>query len=86
MSTLDLQGVTCPMNFVKTKLKLETLATGDKLTVVLDDGEPIQNVPASLQQEGHAILESSDQGDGTWQVELVHLRAGYEGVWTALQE
>ena len=41
---LDLRGVICPYNFVKTKLKLDTMSAGEILAVILDDGEPIRNV------------------------------------------
>ncbi|HEX4966923.1 MAG TPA: sulfurtransferase TusA family protein, partial [Nitrospiraceae bacterium] len=37
---LDLRGVICPYNFVKTKLKLEAMAQGQILSVLLDDGDP----------------------------------------------
>ncbi len=57
MEELDLRGVICPYNFVKTKLKLETLEIGDQLMVLLDDGEPIRNVPQSITNEGHQILK-----------------------------
>lgn len=56
MEELDLRGVICPYNFVKTKLKLDTLAIGSQLVVLLDDGEPIQNVPKSIMNEGHQVL------------------------------
>ncbi len=55
----DFRGVGCPMNFVKTKLVLDTLKSGDKLRIFLDDGEPIENVPNSVKLEGHAILEQT---------------------------
>lgn len=54
---LDLRGVTCPLNFVKTKLKLEEMKKGEILEVILDEGEPIQNVPRSIKEENHEILE-----------------------------
>lgn len=57
----DLRGVACPMNFVKTKLALETINDGDVLKVLLDDGPPIENVPASVSAEGHEVLERSRQ-------------------------
>lgn len=57
MEELDLRGVICPYNFVKIKLKLETLDIGNQLTVLLDDGEPIKNVPQSIANEGHRILK-----------------------------
>ena len=53
---LDLRGVICPYNFVKTKLKLETMENGQTLSVLLDDGDPIRNVPSSVRNEGHEIL------------------------------
>jgi len=52
----DLRGVACPMNYVKTKLKLEMMDAGEKLEVWLDAGEPIKNVPMSLKNDGHKLL------------------------------
>ncbi|MGE0645834.1 MAG: sulfurtransferase TusA family protein [Nitrospira sp.] len=52
----DLRGVACPMNYVKTKLKLEMMDAGEKLEVWLDAGEPIKNVPMSLKNDGHTVL------------------------------
>ena len=54
---LDLKGVPCPINFVKTKLKLEDMSSGEVLEVVLDDGDPITNVSASVKDDGHRILK-----------------------------
>ncbi len=53
---LDLRGVICPYNFVKTKLKLEAMEEGQILSVILDAGDPIRNVPQSVSNEGHTIL------------------------------
>jgi len=64
----DFRGVGCPMNFVKTKLAMEPMAAGQILQILLDDGEPIQNVPGSVKLEGHAILEQAQQSDGHWSV------------------
>lgn len=55
---LDLRGVACPMNFVKTRLKLDKMSTGERLEVLLDDGEPIESVTSSVLSEGH-LIESS---------------------------
>jgi TusA-related sulfurtransferase len=56
---LDLRGVICPYNFVKTKLKLETMGAGQVLAVILDDGEPIRNVPRSVSDDGHTVLQQT---------------------------
>ncbi len=54
---IDLRGVSCPLNYVKTKLKLEEMEVGQVLEVLLDDGESIVNVPRSAKEDGHQILE-----------------------------
>lgn len=54
---IDLRGVLCPINFVKTKLKLEMMDSGQVLEVLLDDGEPIRSVPRSVKEEGHKIIK-----------------------------
>jgi len=54
---LDLRGVVCPTNFVKTKLKLEEMQSGQILEIILDDGEPIRNIPRSVKEEGHKIIK-----------------------------
>lgn len=53
---IDLRGVRCPLNYVKTKLKLEEMEVGQVLEVLLDDGESIVNVPRSAKDDGHKIL------------------------------
>ena len=60
---LDLRGVLCPYNFVKTKLKLDMLHPGQILSVILDEGEPMQNVPQSIRNEGHHILRQEHLGN-----------------------
>ncbi|MRR55467.1 MAG: sulfurtransferase TusA family protein [Deltaproteobacteria bacterium] len=56
METIDLRGVCCPTNFVKAKLALEMADSGDVLEFYLDEGEPVQNVPRSLKDEGNKLL------------------------------
>jgi sulfite reductase (ferredoxin) len=65
----DFRGVACPMNFVKTKIELATLKTGDILEILLDDGEPIENVPGSIKGEGHHVLDTK-KVDNYWQVTI----------------
>ena len=54
-ATLDLTGVACPLNWVRTKLALEELEPGARLTVLLDPGEPIDSVPRSAREDGHEV-------------------------------
>lgn len=45
------------MNFVKAKLKIEEINQGETVEFWLDQGEPINNVPRSLKDEGHLIID-----------------------------
>lgn len=61
---IDITKEICPMTFVKTKLKLETMGSGQVLEVRLREGEPLQNVPRSVEQEGHKVLDLiKEEGD-----------------------
>jgi len=64
---LDLRGVICPYNFVKTKLKLESMAPGQLLLVHLDDGDPIRNVPRSVSDDGHDVV-SQERAEQSFRV------------------
>jgi TusA-related sulfurtransferase len=56
MQKVDLRGIPCPINFVKAKLALELVDEGTQIEFLLDDGEPVKNVPRSLKGEGHKLL------------------------------
>ena len=61
--SIDLRSVPCPLSFVRAKLHLEKLETGQLLEVLLDAGEPIEQVPNSLIADGHQVksLEARDR-------------------------
>ena len=63
---LDITDKVCPLTFVKAKVTLEELDDGEVLKIRLNDGEPRQNVPRSLKEEGHEILSLDDNVDGTY--------------------
>ncbi len=52
---LDLRGIACPLNFIRTKLALERLVPGQILQVDLDRGEPQQQVTQGLERAGHGV-------------------------------
>ncbi|MBQ5451767.1 MAG: sulfurtransferase TusA family protein [Bacteroidales bacterium] len=54
--TLDITKEHCPMTFVKTKLRLAQINTGDILEVLLTEGEPLNNVPKSAKEQGFNVL------------------------------
>jgi len=64
--TIDITDVVCPVTFVMAKVALSELDDGQILSIRLNDGEPVQNVPRSIKDEGHRILKLADNGDGTY--------------------
>ena len=73
MSTIDLRGIRCPTNFVKAKLALEEIDNGTVVQILLDDGEPVKNVPRSLKADGHKLvgLKLTDEGHYILELEKV---------------
>lgn len=63
---VDITDVVCPTTFVKAKVALEELDEGQILAVRMNDGEPVQNVPRSIKEEGHQILKLLNNEDGTF--------------------
>jgi TusA-related sulfurtransferase len=55
LSTLDLTGTPCPLNWVKAKLALERMGAGEEIVLLLDPGEPIESVPRSAREDGHDV-------------------------------
>jgi TusA-related sulfurtransferase len=54
---LDITGDRCPMTFVKTRLMLDKMQSGDTLHVRLKGEEPLKNVPRSAKELGHLVAE-----------------------------
>jgi tRNA 2-thiouridine synthesizing protein A len=61
--TIDITAEVCPMTFVRTKLKLERMRSGEILHVRLSGDEPLRNVPRAARDEGHVILAIEGDGD-----------------------
>ena len=61
--TIDITSEVCPMTFVRTKLRLERMRSGEILDVRLKGDEPLRNVPSAAREEGHTILDIRDAGD-----------------------
>ncbi len=53
---IDLRGTPCPINYVKAKIFIENFNKGDIIEIFLDEGPPIENVPKSLENDGHKIV------------------------------
>ncbi|MGI6457460.1 MAG: sulfurtransferase TusA family protein [bacterium] len=64
----NFEGVRCPINYVKTKLALETMEIGGIIEVIVDQGEPARHVPKSVSQDGQQILDTFTDDDGRFHV------------------
>jgi tRNA 2-thiouridine synthesizing protein A len=67
---LDVTRDVCPITFAKTKLELEELAPGQLLDVLLNDGEPLENVTRSVAAEGHAVIGCTHVGGRVWRIRI----------------
>jgi tRNA 2-thiouridine synthesizing protein A len=70
---LDITREVCPMTYVRTKLKLESLPPGALLEVVLKGPEPLRNIPRSAREEGHEVVSleaHAPGGEGVWRLVL----------------
>jgi TusA-related sulfurtransferase len=63
-SDLDITGETCPMTFVRTRLALDRMQSGQILRVLLRGEEPRRNVPRTAAEQGHAVMASAEGADG----------------------
>ncbi len=62
--SIDITGEICPMTFVRTRLALDRLASGQVLAVMLRGEEPERSVPRNCAQQGHAILAQRKDAGG----------------------
>jgi len=59
--SLDVSHEICPMTFVRVRLMLDKMPSGDCLEVLFNGEETARNLPRSAIELGHTILH---QGDG----------------------
>ena len=67
---LDLRGVACPRNAVRSRLVMAGYPCGKVLEIWLDSGSPIENVPGSLVADGHKVLNREKKAD-YWVLKVV---------------
>lgn len=63
---VDITDVVCPVTFVKAKIAIEELEPGQLLSVHMNGGEPVLNVPRSMKDEGHKVLKLIKNDDETY--------------------
>lgn len=63
---VDITDKVCPLTFVKAKVTLDELDVGQILAVRMNEGEPVQNVPRSMKDDGQQVLKLQNNNDGTY--------------------
>jgi len=67
--SLDVRGISCPMNFVRIKIALEYLPPGTVLSVLVDASPMAQDVESSLKDQGYEVLTLVEiDGEATLEV------------------
>ena len=51
------------MTMVKVKLKLSQIEEGDTLDVLLAEGEPLESVPRTAEEQGHRVEDIRKEGE-----------------------
>ncbi len=67
---INLKGEVCPYTFVKSLLALEEMEVGEVLRVIVDYLPSVENVPRSLKNEGHEIVEVAQINDTDWAITI----------------
>jgi len=66
---LDLRGVRCPLSWARAKVRLETLAAGEKLDVLLDDPQGARDLPRAAEANGHHVVDIA-AGAAYWRITI----------------
>jgi tRNA 2-thiouridine synthesizing protein A len=62
---LDISSDFCPMTFVKTKLQLKKMSSGEILEVKISEGEPLESVPENVEYDGHKVISVKPNGNNS---------------------
>jgi TusA-related sulfurtransferase len=66
-ATLDLRGVPCPLSWARARVRLEALARGTEVAILLDDPRGARDLPHAAEASGHHVVEVTATDDG-WTV------------------
>ena len=65
---IDIRGEICPYTYVKSKLAIEDLKSGQVLEVIVDHAPAVESVPRSMESEGHMVIEVKKIGEDVWRI------------------
>ena len=70
---LDLTKYKCPITFVKTKIALEKLKKNEILTIKINQGEDLDNMPESLKEIGFKIIKKITIKKNIAEIKIKHV-------------
>ncbi len=66
--TINIKGEICPYTFVKSKLAIEKLKSGQILEIIVDHKPATENIPRSMENEGNKVIEVKKINDTDWRI------------------
>jgi TusA-related sulfurtransferase len=66
---LDLRGIKCPLNWAFAKVRLEQMAPGERLDILLDDPRGVRDIPRAAEAEGYAVIDVTQNAEA-WQIRI----------------
>ena len=61
---LDITSETCPMTYVRVRLALDRMSSGETLLVLLRGDEPRDNIPKTARAQGHTVIAQETDASG----------------------
>jgi TusA-related sulfurtransferase len=66
---LDLRGVACPLSWARAKVRLEELARGEEIDLLLDDPQGARDLPRAAEAAGHHVVGIARDG-AAWRITI----------------
>jgi TusA-related sulfurtransferase len=64
---MDLRGVPCPLNWARAKVRLEAMAPGEVVALVIDDPRGARDIPRAAEASGYTVVEVTE-AEGAWRI------------------
>ena len=65
---VDLRGVRCPLAWAKAKVRLEALARGTAVELVIDDARSLRDLPRAAEASGHHVVRVDAPTEPPWRI------------------
>ncbi len=66
---LDLRGVRCPLSWARAKVRMEALARGTEIDLLVDEPQGARDIPRAAEAEGHHLVGVAAEG-GHWRITI----------------